>query len=99
MQLNIHRCDRCGQKFDYNAISKNDYLFRDGQPLTIVSCKLRQIYTTIHLGGGISNEIQIELCPHCMKTLLEKIVVDTQNNITLKNKMVSECNCYYGEEN
>lgn len=93
MKLNIHKCDRCGTCFDYETIREENYLKRDGSFLTVVSCKLRDGYAKNHLGGSICNEIQLELCPNCMTELLNKTYVDSNKLITLKEKMIAECNC------
>ena len=91
MRLNVHRCDRCGAVYDEDEMDKSCYLRNKNKTLMRVLClRLRATYDNSNYDNELSDEIQLELCPNCMKDILNNFIVETPNKLTLADVMIAE---------
>lgn len=91
MRLNIHECDRCGTIYDEDKMDKSCYLRNKNGTLMRVMClRLRPAYDHSNYTSEFLDEIQLELCPDCMKEILNNFIVGTPNNLSLEDVMISK---------
>lgn len=91
MRLNIHKCDRCGTVYDENEIDKSCYLrYKDSTLMRVLCLRLRATYDHSNYTSAFLDEIQLELCPNCMKEILNNFIVETPNKLTLADVMIAE---------
>lgn len=91
MKLNIHKCDRCGVVFNEDEIDRSHYLKnKNNAVMRVLSLRLRATYNHSNFTDEYKDEIQLELCPNCMKEILNNFIVETPNKLTLADVMISE---------
>ena len=91
MRLNIHECDRCGTIYDEDKMDKSCYLRnKNGTLMRVLCLRLRAAYDHSNYTSEFLDEIQLELCPNCMKEILNNFIVETPNNHSLEDVMISK---------
>lgn len=58
--------------------------------MRVLCLRLRSTYDHSNYASEFLDEIQLELCPNCMKEILNNFIVETPNKLTLAEVMIAE---------